>query len=77
MFARAFKGILTNMGQGQSQPTPPPHEVPVEQLSHELALKFATKCFSHLEIAHYKDNFKSLADHNDDLEYWKEDTLCQ
>ena len=64
------------MGQGQSQAAPP-HEVPIEQLGHELAIKFATKCYSHLEIAHYKDNFKSLADHNDDLEYWKEDTLCQ
>lgn len=48
-----------------------------EQLSHELALRFATRCFSHLEIAHYKDNFKTLADHQEDVEYWKEDTLCR
>ncbi|RMZ82968.1 hypothetical protein DV737_g1831, partial [Chaetothyriales sp. CBS 132003] len=38
--------------------------------------RFAAKCYTHLEIAHYKDNFKALADHNDDVEYWKEDTLC-
>ncbi|RMZ78133.1 hypothetical protein DV738_g4078, partial [Chaetothyriales sp. CBS 135597] len=64
------------MGQGQSQHTER-QQVPVEQLSHELALHFADKCYTHLEIAHYKDNFKSLADHNDDVEYWKEDTLCR
>ncbi|RMZ86878.1 hypothetical protein DV736_g5898, partial [Chaetothyriales sp. CBS 134916] len=66
------------MGQGQSQDAERHQvQVPVEQLSHELALQFAAKCFTHLEIAHYKDNFKSLADHNDDVEYWKEDTLCR
>lgn len=48
-----------------------------EQLSHELALRFAGKCYSHLEITHYKDNFKILADHQEDVEYWKEDTLCR
>lgn len=46
-------------------------------MSHELALRFASKCFTHLEITHYKDNFKSLADHQEDVEYWKEDTLCR
>ncbi|KIV94584.1 hypothetical protein PV10_02337 [Exophiala mesophila] len=62
---------------GQSQSSEPPKEIPIEQLSHELALRFATRCFSHLEIAHYKDNFKTLADHQEDVEYWKEDTLCR
>ncbi|KIW20776.1 hypothetical protein PV08_01354 [Exophiala spinifera] len=62
---------------GQSQSAEPTTEVPIEQLSHQLALRFASKCFSSLEIVHYKDNFKSLADHQDDLEYWKEDTLCR
>jgi hypothetical protein len=46
-------------------------------LSHELALRFASKCYTHLEIAHYKDTFKTLADHEEDVEYWKEDTLCR
>ena len=46
-------------------------------MSHELALRFASKCYTHLEIAHFKDNYKSLADHQDDVEYWKEETLCR
>lgn len=46
-------------------------------MSHDLALRFASRCFTHLEIAHFKDNFKTLADHEDDVEYWKEDTLCR
>src|ERR1700749_1612680 len=62
---------------GQSQSTQPPREVPIEELSHQLALRFASRCYSHLEIAHFKDNFKSLADHVDGLEFWKEDTLCR
>ena len=28
-------------------------------------------------MAHFKDNFKTLADHQDDVEYWKEETLCR
>lgn len=40
-------------------------------------MHFASKCFTPLEIAHYKDNFKALADHQDDIEYWKEETLCR
>jgi hypothetical protein len=51
--------------------------VSVEQLSHEVALHFASKCYTHLEIAHFKENFKSLADHQDGIEYWKEETLCR
>ncbi|ETI29146.1 hypothetical protein G647_01599 [Cladophialophora carrionii CBS 160.54] len=62
---------------GQSHSSEPPKEVPIEHLSHELALRFASKCYTHLEIAHYKDNFKTLADHQEDVEYWKEDTLCR
>ncbi|EXJ95944.1 hypothetical protein A1O1_01069 [Capronia coronata CBS 617.96] len=74
---------------GQSQSSEPAKEVPIdpdvrsdilgnpEHLSHELALRFASKCYTYLEIAHYKDNFKTLADHQEDVEYWKEDTLCR
>ncbi|KAK5952758.1 Restriction of telomere capping protein 5 [Knufia fluminis] len=62
---------------GQSESKPEHREVPIEQLSHELALRFASKCYSHLEVAHYKDNFKALADHQGDVEYWKEETLCR
>lgn len=48
-----------------------------EQLSHELALRFAKKCFTPLEITHYKDVFRSLADVQDGIHYWKEETLCR
>jgi TLD len=63
---------------GQSQSTEETHQrVSVEELSHEVALRFASKCYTHLEIAHFKDNFKTLADHQDGIEYWKEETLCR
>lgn len=42
-----------------------------------MALSFASKCYTHLEIAHFKDNFKTLADQQDDVEFWKEETLCR
>lgn len=48
-----------------------------ETLSHELALRFARKCFTPLEITHFKDIFRSLADVQDDIHYWKEETLCR
>ena len=47
----------------------------VEELSHELAARFARKCFTPLEIAHFKDVFRSLADEQDGIQYWKEETL--
>ena len=28
-------------------------------------------------MTHFKDNFKTLADHQGDVEYWKEETLCR
>ena len=48
-----------------------------EQASRELAHKFAKKCFSPLEITHFKDVFYSLADKQDGINYWKEETLCR
>jgi hypothetical protein len=63
---------------GQSHSTEEAHQqVSVEELSHEVALRFASKCYTHLEVAHFKDNFKTLADHQDGIEYWKEETLCR
>ena len=50
--------------------------VPLEQLSHELAVRFA-KCITPLEITHFKDVFRSLADVQDGMQYWKEETLCR
>lgn len=48
-----------------------------EQLSHQLAVRFAKKCFSPLEVTHFKDIFRSLADEQDGIRYWKEETLCR
>lgn len=48
-----------------------------EHVGHELALRFASKCFSPLELSHLKDNFKTLADQTDGVKYWKEETLCR
>ena len=63
---------------GQSHSTGEvPRRVSIEELGHEVALRFASKCYTHLEIAHFKDNFKTLADHQDGIEYWKEETLCR
>lgn len=53
------------------------HKIHTEQLSHELALRFAKKCFTPLEITHFKDVFRSLADEQDGIHYWKEETLCR
>src|SRR5271170_2901159 len=64
------------MGQSQSSTGSAQGGSPV-QLGHELALRFASKCYTHLEIAHFKDNFKTLADHQDGIEYWKEETMCR
>jgi hypothetical protein len=48
-----------------------------EQLSHDLAGRFATKCFTSLELSHFKDNFRTVADSTDGIRYWKEETLCR
>jgi hypothetical protein len=42
-----------------------------------LALQFAKSCFSPLEITHFKEIFRSLADEQDGIRYWKEETLCR
>ena len=46
-------------------------------MSHELALRFAKKCFTPLELTHFKDVFRTLADDQDGIHYWKEETLCR
>ncbi|KAF7533675.1 hypothetical protein G7054_g6858 [Neopestalotiopsis clavispora] len=42
-----------------------------------FAEKFARKCFEPLELYSFKDNFKSLADHQQDVRYLKEDTIAR
>ena len=46
-------------------------------MSHELTLRFAKKCFTPLELTHFKDVFRTLADDQDGIHYWKEETLCR
>ncbi|KAF4636200.1 hypothetical protein G7Y89_g1891 [Cudoniella acicularis] len=62
------------MGQGQSGES---KHVTTEQLSHELALKFAKRCFTPLELYSFQDVFKSLAEHQDHIAYVKEDTIAR
>ena len=64
------------MGQGQSEEHGA-HNVSTEELSHQLALRFARKCFTPLEITHFKDVFRTVADEQDGIHYWKEETLCR
>lgn len=40
-------------------------------------MRFARKCFTPLEITHFKDVFRTLADEQDGIHYWKEETLCR
>ncbi|KAH7379956.1 TLD-domain-containing protein [Cadophora sp. MPI-SDFR-AT-0126] len=63
------------MGQGQSNGGA--QRASTEQLSHELAIKFAKRCFTPLELYSFQDVFKSLADHQDHISYLKEDTIAR
>lgn len=47
----------------------------IEALSYLLAERFATKCFTPLELTHFKDNFFSRATDQKGLKYWNEKTL--
>ncbi|KAJ5170437.1 TLDc [Penicillium coprophilum] len=46
-----------------------------EELSSVLAERFATKCFTPLELTHFKDNFNSRALEQGGLKYWNEKVL--
>ncbi|KAJ5747895.1 uncharacterized protein N7511_009591 [Penicillium nucicola] len=46
-----------------------------EELSYVLAERFAMKCFTPLELTHFKDNFFSRAAEQGGLRYWNEQTL--
>ncbi|PQE09019.1 putative Restriction of telomere capping 5 protein [Rutstroemia sp. NJR-2017a WRK4] len=63
------------MGQGQSGNSA--KHVTTEQLSHELARKFAKRCFTSLELYSFQDVFRSLADNQDGVAYLKEDTIAR
>ncbi|KAK3904593.1 restriction of telomere capping protein 5 [Staphylotrichum tortipilum] len=63
------------MGQAHSdeRSTPPSRE----ELTRELADKFAQKCFTSLELYSFKDVFNGLADRQGPLRYLKEDTIAR
>ncbi|KAJ9254003.1 hypothetical protein DTO207G8_3864 [Paecilomyces variotii] len=61
------------MGAGQS--TDGASNGSPEQLSHVLAERFATKCFTPLELTHFKDNFYTRAVDQAGLRYWNEKIL--
>ncbi|KAI3229577.1 hypothetical protein DTO012A9_6472 [Penicillium roqueforti] len=46
-----------------------------EELSYMLAERFATKCFTPLELTHFKDNFFSRALEQGGLRHWNEKVL--
>ncbi|KAJ5610517.1 hypothetical protein N7510_007236 [Penicillium lagena] len=46
-----------------------------EELSYILAERFATRCFTPLELTHFKDNFFFRASEQGGLRYWNEKTL--
>lgn len=46
-------------------------------LTFEKANRFAQKCFTSLELYSLKDNFKTLADSQQGVHYWKEDTFIR
>ncbi|GAD96051.1 conserved hypothetical protein [Paecilomyces variotii No. 5] len=62
-----------NMGAGQS--TDGAGNGSPEQLSYVLAERFATKCFTPLELTHFKDNFFTRAVDQAGLRYWNEKIL--
>ncbi|KAI9791546.1 MAG: Restriction of telomere capping protein 5 [Piccolia ochrophora] len=51
--------------------------ISTEQLSHELAVRFAKRCFTPLELYSFKDVFRTLADTQSHVHYWREETLCR
>ncbi|KAL2864211.1 TLD-domain-containing protein [Aspergillus lucknowensis] len=62
------------MGLSQSQEDSG-HAPSPEHLSLLLAERFATKCFTPLELTHFKDNFFTRATDQGGLKYWNEKTL--
>ncbi|KAH8816409.1 TLD-domain-containing protein [Xylogone sp. PMI_703] len=63
------------MGQAQSNGAGP--KPTTEQLSHELASRFAKRCFNPLELYSFQDVFHNLADHEGSIAYLKEETIAR
>ncbi|KAI5859687.1 TLD-domain-containing protein [Durotheca rogersii] len=64
----------TIMGQSLSDEAKPPSK---EEITADLAEKFARRCFTPLELYSLKDNFKSLADHEQDVRFLREETIAR
>ncbi|KAF3483967.1 uncharacterized protein GIQ15_03291 [Arthroderma uncinatum] len=64
------------MGAGHSTDSRE-HGASPEEMSQVLARRFASKCFTPLELAHLKDNFNSLALKQGDIQYWNEVVLSK
>ncbi|KAI8684975.1 Restriction of telomere capping protein 5 [Fusarium keratoplasticum] len=62
---------------GQNLSDEQPQRRSHEELTHELAERFRSKCFTSLEFYSLKDVFKSLADQQDLIRYMKEDTIAR
>ncbi|KAI8691581.1 hypothetical protein LRP88_08837 [Fusarium phalaenopsidis] len=62
---------------GQNLSDEQPQRRSHEELAHELAERFRSKCFTSLEFYSLKDVFKSLADQQDSIRYMKEDTIAR
>ncbi|KAI0845480.1 TLD-domain-containing protein [Daldinia vernicosa] len=62
------------MGQTLSGEAKPPSK---DQIRTHLADKFARKCFEPIELYSFKDNFRSLADNEQNVRYLKEDTITR
>ncbi|GJN79759.1 restriction of telomere capping protein 5 [Purpureocillium lilacinum] len=62
---------------GQAHSDEHPRQRSREQLAQELALRFKDKCFTSLEYYSLKDVFKSLADHQGEVRYLKEETVAR
>ncbi|KAJ3475504.1 hypothetical protein NLG97_g9436 [Lecanicillium saksenae] len=63
------------MGQALSEEQPTHRSK--EELLQDLAVRFKEKCFTSLEFYSLKDVFKTLADHQGDVSYLKEDTIAR
>ncbi|KAF9888758.1 Restriction of telomere capping protein 5 [Aspergillus nanangensis] len=61
------------MGVGPSSGYGPPSSP--EELGYILAERFATKCFTPLELTHFKDNFFTRAADQAGMKYWNEKIL--
>lgn len=62
---------------GQALSDEQPRRLSHEQLVHKLAVRFADKCYTPLELYSFKHVFKSLADKQGDIRYLKEDTIAR